>query len=429
MSEPGDVVVVPDEFGILVQGPADEVEDVVQGLLSGLAADPTSRTRLAASDVVAAGATGVALAMTAGEYLRLAPESVARLKELGLTFDGPGVARRAGGQVAAHLNFEPVSLAAEQALALQTAAVSLALRSAIAQVHDAVERVEDKVDRINTMLSARLQGDVIGTYRELLRVVTATNRNGFLRPEDWDGVASTRLKISQDLETMRTFIHTQAGALRGEDSVPRREARLEGLTEPGHVADVLNLIVVAEKALQLYEYLRIQAVRRRNPAEVPDVLTEARTALAAQRDRDQDLVRVLRAAVERVRVIGPLEVHHVLSKRGLDAQARLLDATITRFAEASVLRPPDPLGEMPEASWSDARDELRSRVQGTGRAARELGTSAARTGKESATQQARRTRERLRRRAPSEPADDSPADLRTEPPDTQPTNDSSRVKH
>ena len=399
MTETHEVVVVPDEFGILVQGPSDMVESVVERLMTGVGAEPANRTRISRSDAVAGGASVFALAATSGEYLRLAPESVAKLQQLGLTFDGPGVARRAGGQVAAHLDFESVSLAAEQALALQTIAVSLALRSAIANVQEAVERVEDKVDRINQILSVRLKGDVIGTYRELLRVVTTTNKNGHLLPEDWDGVASVRIKISQDLETLRAFVHEQAGTLSADESVPKREARLRSFTaEPGHVADVLSLIVVAEKSLQLYEYLKIQAVQGRDPALVPGLVEEARSAMSAQRMRDEELVRVLRAAVERVRLIEPLEVHRIFSKKDLDRYSRHLDAKVFEFAEASVLTLPELLGHMPEASWSDARAEVRDRVQKTGRAAKELGTSVAQAGADSASKQARKAREQIKRR-------------------------------
>lgn len=399
VTESQEVVVVPDEFGILIQGHSEMVESVVERLMTGVRAEPASRTRLSTADAVAAGASGLALGRTSGEYLRLAPESVAKLRELGLTFDGPGVARRAGGELAAHLDFESVSLAAEQALALQSVAVSLALRSAIAKVQEAVERVEDKVDRINQVLSVRLKGDVIGTYRELLRVVTTTNKNGFLLPEDWDGVASVRLKISQDLEMLRAFVHEQAGTLTADESVPKREARLKGFTsESGHVADVLSLIVVAEKSLQLYEYLKIQAVHSRDPALVPGLVEEARVAITAQRTRDEELVQVLRGAIERVRLIEPLEVHRIFSKKDLDKHARQLDAKVFEFSEASLLTLPKSLGQMPEASWGDARADVRSRVQKTGRAAKELGTSVAQAGADSASKQARKARKNIMRR-------------------------------
>lgn len=393
------VVVVPDEFGLLVQGPSDMVESVVESLVTRGGAEPSSRTRVTATDAVGVGASGLALAGTSGEYLRLAPESVARLQELGLNFEGPGVARRAGGQVAAHLDFESVSLAAEQALALQTIAVSMALRSAIANVQEAVERVENKVDCISQVLSARLKGDVIGTYRELLRVVTSTSKNGFILREDWDGVAPVRLKISQDLETMRAFVHEQAGNLSADESVPRREARLRSFTaESGHVGDVLSLIVVAEKALQLYEYLKIQAVQSRDPSLVPGLVDEARSTMASQRARDEELIWVLREAIERVRIIEPLEVHRIFSKKDLDKHARLLDARLIDFAEASVLAAPKSLEHMPEASWSDARAEVRSGVQKTGQAVRELGSSAVKTGADTASKRAREARERIKRR-------------------------------
>ena len=162
--------------------------------------------------------------------------------------------------------------------------------------------------------------------------------------------------------------------------------------------DVLSLIVVAEKSLQLYEYLKIQAVQGRDPALVPGLVEEARAAIAAQRTRDEELVQVLRVAIERVRLIEPLEVHRIFSKKDLDKHARQLDARVFEFAEASVLTLPKSLGHMPEASWSDARADIQDRVQNTGRAAKELGTSVAQAGADGASKQARKVREQIRRR-------------------------------
>lgn len=398
MSEhPSQVVVLPDDFGVLVHGTSDAVDAVIDRLVKDAGLVPASRDRMALCDVAGVAATGAALAATSGEYLRLTAESVGKLKALGLPFEGAGVARNSAGQVAAHLSFEPISLAAEQALALQTAAVSLALRSAIADVQKAVERVEGKVDDIHTTLVGRVKGDVIGTYRELDRVVAATNKNGFLLPEDWQGVSSARLKISQDLESMRTFIHEQAKKLNADESVPKREARLKKfVTKSGHVADVLSLIVVAEKSLQLYEYLKIQAVHARDPELVGNLLAEARAALTMQRLRDEELVQVLRGGIAQARVIEALEVHRVFSKRDLDKHARNLHERVLEFAEASVLESPAVLGKMPEASWSDARREIRDRTEETGRAVKELGSSVLESGTKSAAKQARKARKRIK---------------------------------
>ena len=183
------VLVNIDEFGIFVQGNGDVAERAIDRLLgeAGVAAD--SRLRLPLSDLAAVGATGVALAASSGEYVRLTADSLAQVKALGAQFDGSGALRGyvldSGGKFAGQLTFEPVTLAAEQALALRTAALSLALRSAIANVQKAVERVEDKVEKINHHLDSRLRGDIIGTHRHLTAVVAATRDRGHLLEADW----------------------------------------------------------------------------------------------------------------------------------------------------------------------------------------------------------------------------------------------------
>lgn len=200
---------------------------------------------------------------------------------------------------------------------MQTVAVTLALRSAIANVQEAVERVEGKVDRINQVLSARLKGDVIGTYRELLRVVTTTSKNGFLLSEDGMGSLRCDSRSARTLRRCGRSSTSRLATLSADKSVPKREARLESFaSESGHVADVLSLIVVAEKSLQLFEYLKIQAVQSRDPALVSGLVQEVRAAMEARRTRDEELVQVLRAAIERVRLIEPLEVHRIFSKKG-----------------------------------------------------------------------------------------------------------------
>jgi hypothetical protein len=100
--------------------------------------------------------------------------------------ESPG-AKLAG--VAAHLSFETVSLGAERALAMQTAAVSSALRSAIADVQAAVEAVDQKVSDVQKRVRAREVGEVVGTYRHLQQIVDSTRDRGHLLDADWDQVS------------------------------------------------------------------------------------------------------------------------------------------------------------------------------------------------------------------------------------------------
>ena len=179
---------------------------------------------------------------------------------------------------------------------MQTAAVSMALRSAIADVQAAVERVEDKVSDIQRRLGARQLGDVVGSYRRLSRVVEATSARGELLDADWDSVAGAGLDLERDLETMRAYVTTTVDGIDVHARLPKRESAVKRLSDPNGVTGTLRLILVAEQALHLWEYLRIERIRQTQPEHLESALDEARTSLASQRERDEELVRTRRSA-------------------------------------------------------------------------------------------------------------------------------------
>lgn len=396
----GELLFFADEFGLLVQGPQDVAKAAIDRLLEGSEPAPGARRRLSASDAAGVGVSGVALAATSGEYLRLTAESAAKIAEYGAQFDSSGALRgwvRDGQGFAGQLVFQPVSLAAEQALALQTAAVSLALRSAIANVQKAVERVEGKVDKINRHLDSRLRGDVIGTYHHLQQVADATNERRHLLQADWDSVSSVRNQLARDLETMREYVKLSAETVTRDLSVPKREDMLKAFHKStGGVADVLTLILVAEQSLHLFEYLRIQQVRRTEPDHIESALADARVSLRYQHEQDEALVEALRAALERAWVVDALEIHHVFSSKRLDKHARILDERVREFAESSRLTPPEALGARQDPTLADARRELQDRTVAAGRTARALGSGAVKGGARAAMHGGRKVEDAVR---------------------------------
>lgn len=198
----GDVLLWRNEDGLVVLG----AEHDRRSLLSTLG--------LATSAAGAAGSIA-ALSSSAGDYYKLTADSAAKLAAFGEQFDENNSMYgfvRSGNRFAGNLRFDHVSFAPEQALALQSAAVSLALRSAIADVQAAVERVEDKIEDVQRHLRAQLNGDVLGTLRHLERVATSTQRRGILLEADWDSVAGVHVDISRNLERLRNFVIRQAQA-------------------------------------------------------------------------------------------------------------------------------------------------------------------------------------------------------------------------
>lgn len=322
------------------------------------------------------------LTSSGGDYYKLTGASAAKLAALGKQLDENDSMYgfvRSGGRFAGNLRFDQVNFAPEQALALQSAAVSLALRSAIADVQAAVERVEDKIEDIQRHLRAQLNGDVIGTLRHLERVATSTQQRGVMLKADWDSVAGVRVDISRNLERLRDFVVRQARDIDARTRLPKREAKLDDFLEPGGGRDQLNLILISEHSLHLWEMLRVAQVRQSEPRHVESAITDARRSLAQERRRNEELVAAVMTCVDEIRQVRPLEFHRVFSAREMRQTAADIHQCLQDFSQAAHL----PLPELSEAvvpTAKDARDEARARALRTARGARALGAAAAQSG-------------------------------------------------
>ena len=346
----------------------------------------------------AAGAAGsvAALSSAGGDYLKLTAESAKVLEKFTPQFDKNNSMYgfvKSDNKFAGNLRFDQVNFAPEQALALQSAAVTLALRSAIADVQAAVERVEDKIEDVQRHLRAQLNGDVIGTLRHLERVATSTQQRGYLLETDWASVAGIRVDISRNLERLRDFVARQAGDIDARTRLPKREAKLDDFLEPGGGRDQLNLILISEHSLHLWEMLRVAQVRQREPQHVESAIADARDSLAHERRRNEELVASVMSCVDDLRQVRPLEFHRVFSAREMRQTAADIHASLQDFARAARL----PLPELSEAvlpTVKDARDEAQARALETARGAKALGAAAARSG----SSVLGRSREAVRRR-------------------------------
>ena len=218
---------------------------------------------------------------------------------------------------------------------MQTAAVALALRSAIADVQAAVEAVDEKVSDIQKKVRSREVGEVVGTYRFLQRVVDSTRQRGQLLEADWDQVAGARRDLEIALESLRAYVTETTSEIDAEDSLPKREAAIKRITNNKGAAGSLRLILVAEQALHLLEYLRLERVRITAPEQVPSALADARHSLATQRELDASLVQSAIARIEAAKQVDPLEIHRVFSIPQLaKASTKAFDA-FESFANAS----------------------------------------------------------------------------------------------
>jgi hypothetical protein len=267
--------------------------------------------------------------------------------------------RNAQGRFAGNLDFEKVSFGAEQALAMQTAAVGLALRSAIAEVGAAVEAVDGKVSDIQDRLHAREVGEVVGTYRYVRRVADATRERGCLLDADWDQVAGARRDVEIALESLRAYVTEAIADIDPDASLPDRQEAIRRISDAKGPGGALRLMTVAEQTLHLLEYLRLERIRTTQPDDLPHALDDARAALARQRESDAQLVREAIAGIDKAKQVAPLEIHRILSFFQLERSAAAAFGVIEWFAEASRADLPDFDRDVRRPELAEARAEIK----------------------------------------------------------------------
>lgn len=314
------------------------------------------------------------------------------------------------GKFAGNLRFDEIDFSPEQAVALQTAAASLALRSAIADVQAAVERVEDKIEDVQRHLRAQLNGDVIGTLRHLENVAVATQARGVLLDADWASVASNRADISRNIERLREYVVRQASDIDAKSRLPERESKLDDFLEPGGGRDQLNLILISQHSLHLWEMLRIARVRQTEPAYLESAVADSRRSLTQERLRNEELVSKVMEAVEGLRQVRPLEFYRVFSAREMQQTSADIHQSLEEFSRCAQLPLPE-LGEMVVPTARDARDEVRIMARDAAQGAKTL-SAVARQGGSAVLG---KSREMLRRRGnrevrPELEADAEPSD-------------------
>jgi hypothetical protein len=218
------------------------------------------------------------------------------------------------------------------------------------------------VSDLQRRLGAKEIGEVVGTYRRLDRVVAASTARGHLLEADWDAVAGAGLDLDRALDAMRGYVLRTVNAIDPGARLPKRQAAVEELTDVDGVAGTLKLILVAEQALHLWEYLRLERVRQTDPGHVESAMAEARSSLKAQRALDEELVAAAIGRIERVRRIDPLEVHHLLAIPGMEAASNRALDEVEAFAKAARAPVPAIGRDVTRPALSETRAEAKRKA-------------------------------------------------------------------
>lgn len=332
------VVVEPE--GILVSGDRDRVDAYLDRIRSvagdALSVIGVSGKSLADVSAIATSVGGVA-AQT-GDFVKISPASKTLLATHRILpgNDGYNLATVAdtSGKFRGQIQWQKVPLAPNQALAMQTAVATVALRTAIASVEAAVARVQDTVDQILAIASASRTGDVIGHHAVLARTVATLDSAGALPTADWNSIAGLGPDLEVGVERLRNHIKRTLEGFDTSKPVQVRASYLQSAVQNNRLGESLQLLVIAEDSLYLWQQLRIERIRETEPQHLAAVLADARSLLAEHLDRDSALLLHARAELATYAAIRPLEIVRMLSKSKVKRDMKNLRRDLDDFATA-----------------------------------------------------------------------------------------------
>lgn len=376
-----ELAVLVEGDGVLVTGDRTAVDTWVTAL-RGVATEVVKATDLSVSkvaDLAAVGATVGSVASLSGSYVRLSPDSVNLLRAGKLVPGTDGFFRmftqNGNGQIAGQLQWQDVTLGPQAVVAIQTAAATAALRVAIASVERAVERVEGKVESVLALASAERTGDILGHHYSLQHASELLERSGRLPAADWDSLAALGPILTAAVERLRSHARLIVEGLRPELPAQDRADKLNSAVRDNRLGETLQLLLVAEDSLYLWQTLRIERVSATEPENISAVTESARQQLREHGQRDGELVAMVVESLKSYATIRPLELHRVFSARGLRRDVASLNADLESFAGARHLQVVS-WQEQPAPTLREAADELRARALESRRAVRALGSKA-----------------------------------------------------
>lgn len=278
------------EQGLLITGGSDAVTEFIDRLMEQIGDKPV--VRHPTPDDVTGASPLRPLAKTRGEYVEFSSRAMAVIKEKKLIPSAAGhfrslVAKKggsAGGLV--WKSFEPSTA---KVLALQGAVVQVALKLAIREVSEAIERVEGKVDKLLKLARAERLGSVKGDRRLLEPMARRAAESGAVSKSDWSTVSHLGVDILRGIESFREFIAEEAADSVRPMSARGRNAELKDLTSE-MLRESLALLVAAEDNYLQWVTVRVANVKANEPDALADTLQDAQTVLEQLSSADQHLI-------------------------------------------------------------------------------------------------------------------------------------------
>ncbi|OBF12191.1 hypothetical protein A5730_04765 [Mycobacterium sp. ACS4054] len=328
-----EVVVSFHDQGLLLGGDPAAVESY----LTRLRAVGGQGMRVAGIDgasLVARRLAGLAsLLAESATYVELHRDAVDALRDGNLVPLTEGVFRMTTGADPG-LQWQPAVLGAEAMMSAQMLAVQVALKSAVAQVEDAVRRVEDKVEAVLEVARAQRAGDVLGNNLTISRMVDSLEKYGSLPDAYWDSVAVLGPALNVTVEQLRNHVRRILASFDHELPVQQRAGKLRNAFEDNRLGDALSLLVVAEESLHKWQRLNLARIESTQPEQLLRAIDEARELVDHHLREDIEIYESAKEILDRFATTAAIDGFRFRAVRELCRQRGALRDEFDRFAEA-----------------------------------------------------------------------------------------------
>ncbi|WP_216639141.1 hypothetical protein [Mycobacterium asiaticum] len=335
-----EIVVSYHDEGILIGGDPAAVEDYLSRLreTAGRAIQVVGIDSASLGNAIGLLTGAASIFGNSGKYVQLHPDSLTALKN-GNRIPGTDgfyrmMTRSDDGKFLAQLQWRPAALGPEVMLSAQMIGVHVALKAAIAQVEEAVRRVEAKVESVLELAKATRAGDVLGTNMTITRMVDSLERYGSLPDAYWESVASLGPALNVTVEQLRDHVRRILASFDHEGSVHERAKKLRTALADNLLGETLSLLVVAEESLYKWQRLNLARVESTQPEHLLRAIDEARELIARELREDAEIYRNAKQVLEGYAKTDAIEGFRFFAVRELATHSGTLREELDRFAKA-----------------------------------------------------------------------------------------------
>ncbi|MGY4867318.1 hypothetical protein [Mycolicibacterium elephantis] len=336
----GAVVVALQPEGLLVGGDTKKVNTYLERVrvVAGHAVEVSGIDKLSLGNATGLIAGVTSLVGNTGKFVQLHPDSLKAIQRSNLVPGTDGffrmMTRGADGTFVEQLQWKPANVSPAQLMSVQMIAVQLALKSAVAEITDAIKRVEGKVDELLRLAHANRSGDVLGDHASLARMLHYLERHGVIPDADWDSIASTGPYLNRTVEQLRQHAERTLEAFSRNLTLRARAGLIQQAVKDNRLGETLSLLVVAEESLYKWQRLRIARVEATQPEHLQTVLDDARELIATQMAEDGKLYRRAREVLDTISQTQTTDGFWFWAVDGLKRDLPTLREDLDRFAKA-----------------------------------------------------------------------------------------------